>query len=268
MQNKDTNNENTASSEEEELKAIIRSMEADKAKNILLLLAKDEETRDKIRIYAQKKISAKQMKAWCHEMSVLKYNFSDRNGFMDYRQASNYTQALIDFIDNKIPMLVENGLVLEAHQLAAAAFESYACEEMIDPDGCEFYFYDCLIRYWEQIISSCDLEAQTKIYEWLNKNKAKCSHEYEEEALEKIIFTKFTEASLLDKNFQLLNAEMLRIRRDDSSHRRQEEILQFITHTLEALKKDSAEIEDYLRQFYDLPYARSYIAGKAAESGE
>jgi len=117
--------------------------------------------------HATAKVPMRSLKA---ELDSIFYNHSDKGGFIDYREASDFLDDCMQFLDEDIRPLVESGAYLDAFNISTYLFvELGNCD--IDDDGEVMQISGECYDIWKSIVASCSEEEKQQIKEWFQAHE-------------------------------------------------------------------------------------------------
>lgn len=192
---------------DQELKDVIWTIQENKVREILLELA-EEDVHLKNRILTQytESISEKQMIRLKKEIDSIAYQHSDRYGFVDWNNASDYISAMVCFLNDNVQSMIEKGFLMQAFELVNAAFIKVGNQDMDDSYGESGWLANVCYEYWQEILEHCGEEDRGKMFVWFNEQQsAGTVVDYMEDYLSDFLMNEFHDEELLRKKLAMLD---------------------------------------------------------------
>ena len=166
----------------------------------------DDEIRNMILIRYAVKIEEKQIKRLKQEVDQLVYEYGDRSGFIDYRNAWDFSSDLQAFLDEKVDILIEKGCYLQAFDLTNYVFQTIGSTDIDDSDGGIPMVADLCYEKWKVILENCSEEEQNRMFSWFEDHHG-CGYveDYLEEYLEEFMMNEFQNREMLIKKLKFLD---------------------------------------------------------------
>lgn len=144
-------------------------------------------------------------------------NHEDKYGFINYREAYELTDDLLDFSDD-IRAMIDSGNYFNAFDLSF-----YICEQVdmsdIDDDGGISLLFNELTSYWDEIAEKTSPDEKDKLFKKITEyNKQKLN--FFDEYIEAFIFRSFRETRFISKLFEWIDYDIQHSDKDsyDFSH--------------------------------------------------
>ena len=180
------------------LKDIIKAMPEDKAKELLLFAAeKDKNLADKIMFNGAEKISDNQLIACKREIRLMINSAADGYDFIDYDNAYDLTNDLMDFVENISDALIDQKNYFSAFNLVCFAYDEINSYEMDDSDGGLSMFEDTCFDIWEEIIENADIDLKRNAYNWFLNHK-----------MHQLMYELFDDREFLETNLSVIDSEL------------------------------------------------------------
>ncbi|MBT9778174.1 hypothetical protein GPL15_16865 [Clostridium sp. MCC353] len=155
-----------------ELSGVINKIPEEEVRSILLKLAlEDEKLGNNILTKYSVNISERQMIRLKKEIQAIAYKYSDRYGFVDYRNASGYMMAMETFLSGKVQDIIDKGCYMQAFELTVQVFMTIGNQDIDDSDGWTSRGADVCYEYWKQILNKCGEQDKKKIYQWFEAHQ-------------------------------------------------------------------------------------------------
>ena len=180
---------------EEELRAFVKE-----------LADYDDEIRNMILTRYAVKIDAKQIKRLKQEVDNIVYQYGDRSGFIDYRNAWDFTSALHVFLDERVDTLLERSCYSQAFDLTNYVFKIIGNIDMDDSDGSTSQIANICYEKWKKILENCSDVERNKMFSWFINHQA-CGYviDYMEDYIEEFLMNEFQNRELLEKKLKFLD---------------------------------------------------------------
>lgn len=127
----------------------------------------------------------------------IKDKYSDRGGFVDWENASDYITELCVFLNSNVSTFIERGILDAAFDLTCTVFVTMGTTD-IDDDGDIAYGAEDCCRYWAVIAEKASDEYQKTMYEWfMNTLHNDSVYDYMRDYLEEFVLHNFHSEELL-----------------------------------------------------------------------
>ena len=241
----------TSSVSDDALRRAVSDLSEEDAKKLLLQLGLgDLNTRLKILSFGSGDVPDIQQDTWEVQIAELTRRASDRHGFIDYRHADAYFSGLSAFLDDNIPFLLENELLMDAFQLVCLVCVTAAAQDVDDSDGGLGWLLSDCEDYWEDIISSASENQQEQMFQWFSD-------------VPELKLIDFVQDHLLEMQLRLFHGEHhlrqalvkldQKISEPDLNRYHLESAVQLRIEIMEELQFPQDEIDAYRRRFRKLP---------------
>lgn len=195
----------------QELESVINSIPEAEVKRLLAELAwEDESLRNRILTAYSEDISEQQMIRLKKEVNSISYQYSDRYGFVDYRNASHYTSALERFMDDKVQSLIDNQYYQQAFELVNHVFYTLGNQDMDDSDGGTGYVANICYEFWQQILEEGGEENKAWMFQWFKEHQDGYVIDYMQEYIEDFLMNEFHDPDLLKQKLEMLDGIIAR----------------------------------------------------------
>lgn len=91
--------------------------------------------------------------------------------FIDWQYAYDFCSDLRNFLDDKIPLLIENQCYLQAFELTNIVFREVGNTDMDDSDGGSAMAAEKCYDYWRKITEKCNGNDRKIIKKWFQDHK-------------------------------------------------------------------------------------------------
>lgn len=190
---------------------------------------------------------------WKDQLAEIPEKYTDRHDFIDYNHAYDFFMELDDFLETRLPRLLETERVTEAFSLSCMVFETGMGQDVDDSDGgCSILAGSCE-EAWRKLLYQADSRQEQEMYAWFASHTQVPEWDYGEEVVEQFLFHWEWSAPLLEQNLLLLDTELAR---DGNSEYRMKDLLSWRTNTMAALGMEQAAIDRFWAQYRHLSFVR------------
>jgi len=229
----------------------IAALSEEQMRTLLLDAAKKHhEVFDRITFAGKNAVDPSVRKRWAADLRRISRKASDRDGFIDYYNAYDYTSELIEYLEENIAPLLENRLIMDAFELVGMVFVEAMSQEIDDSDGGLSAVASSCQTYWEELIPSPEA-VQAKMLDWFQEQIRRFSGDVGEDILWPVVVESFTDPALLPKILSMLDHRI--------QTANQYALPYLIGQRIDLMKRMGAseeEIEDYRRSFWAQPFIR------------
>lgn len=190
---------------------------------------------------------------WKIQLADIPEKYADRHDYIDYDHAYDFFMELDDFLETRLPQLLETERVTEAFSLSCMVFETGMEQDADDSDGgCSILAGSCE-EAWRNLLKQADFRQEQEMYAWFASHTKVPEWDYGEEVVELFLFHWKWSAPLLEQNLRLLDTELAR---DGNSEYRMKELLNWRTDTMTALGMEQTAIDQFWAQYRHLSFVR------------
>ena len=237
------------------------------ARAFLLRCAKaDRDIADQILFKATGGVNNDQVRQWIRQISNFTREYSDRHGFIDYEQASPYTEEIGAFMEEKIPLLLDADQPWEAFALTCKVCEEIGSVDIDDSDGGIGWLYSACTDHWREILPRMNPDQRHKMFDWIQKHY----HHWNgyDDPFDEFLFgssgeeAAFQEPEFLKRKLELLD-EQIATANEDSYH-----LQHCVMRRLDIMRQLSVsreETERFIQKYTHLPFMRQYLIKEAVE---
>ena len=191
--------------------------------------------------------------AWESQLAEIPAEYTDRHGFIDYDHAYDFFMELDEFLGTRLPRLLEKELVTEAFRLSCMVFETGMEQDTDDSDGgCSILAGSCE-EAWRTLLNQANSQQEQEMYAWFTSHTRVPAWDYGSEIVEEFLYHWEWSAPLLERNLQLLDAELAR---EGNPEYHMEEMLNCRANTMAALGAEDEAIDRFWAQYRHLPFVR------------
>ena len=151
-------------------------------------------------------IDEKQMNRLKQGVDRLVWEYSDGNGFIDYRNAWDFTYAMECYLGDKVDVLIERGCWRQAFELTNYVFQIIGNIDMDDSDGGICQVANACYERWEEILKNCSEDVRSEMFAWFTSHLS-CDYvmDYLEEYIEDFLMREFRDREMLEKKLEYLD---------------------------------------------------------------
>lgn len=231
----------------------IKELTKEEAQKLLLELTEAfPDTGEFILLHTTKQLPKTAMTQWRRKLRELESRYSDRSGFVDYYNASAFTDELEELLDSAIPDMVQAGLLEDAFNRVCEVYIAAADIEMDDSDGGLGMLISCCERHWEDILAHADQNLCSKMYQWFSE---RCDEE-PYGFIEPFMLHTFRDEPGLKNNLAYIDKK---IEESKDANWQLEEYARQKLSIMEALHLPQAEIDRVIQQYYRFPDVRAHV---------
>lgn len=233
------------------LKQEIAALPEDKLRSLLLDAAKKHsDVCDRITLIGKKAVDPTIRKRWAADLREISLRSSDHRGFINYYCASDYSNELLQYMDDTISPLIENRLIMDAFELVGLVFTEAMTQNIDDSDGELMYIANTCMEYWADLIPAPESD-QAKMLQWFESEIKLLHEEIGEDWLWQTVFEDFTDKALLPKILDMLD------KRIDSAGKY--ELQELIGQRIDLMKRMDMPkeiISAYKKNLWSMPFIR------------
>lgn len=146
----------------------------------------DERLKNQLQMQYDFKMNSKLMLELRNELDQIEYRYC-RAGYVDWQHASDFTDELCDFLDSKIPFLIEKQCLKQAFELTNSTFFCIGNVDMDDSDGSSSYVLERCYEYWKQMAEAGDDDFRNQMKLWFESHRTGFVLEFMDEYIEEIL---------------------------------------------------------------------------------
>lgn len=240
----------------QELQDVISNISEEELRSLVMSLAEnDTALRNRIMTQYAQIVDEKQLIRLKMEVDRIAYENSDRSGFVDWRHASDYVHAMINFLDENVQALIDKDHYMQAFELTNYVFYCIGNQNIDDSDGGSGWVASNCYEYWQQILNCCSEEEQNQMFQWFKSHQNGYVIDFMEEYISDFLMDEFHDTELLEEKLAYLDEAIQKAGTDTDSGKFYsvhygyvQNILQRI-QVMEQLGYTEQEIKEYRRQF-------------------
>ena len=249
------------------LEDAVQTLSDSDAKALLLRCAKaDQNIADQILFKATGGVSQEQIRHWMKQIPAFSRQYSDRHGFIEYAQATPYTEAIAAFMDEKISLLLDADQPWEAFALTCKVCEEIKNVDIDDSNGGIGWLYWECTDHWREILPRMNPDQRHKMFDWIQKHY----HHWNgyDDPFDEFLFgssgeeAAFQEPEFLKRKLELLDKQIAAAN-EDSYH-----LQHCVMRRLDIMRQLSVsreETERFMQKYTHLPFMRQYLIKEAIE---
>lgn len=254
------------------IKTIIESADRKELESVLIGLA-DSDSRIESRIRANlKEESLPDLEHTKEEIDEIFYSYSDRSGFIDYRNAFSFESDLSMMLKNRTKAFIIAGQYIDAFNLSVYAYVKLGNQDIDDDGEISELSRECY-AIWQSIVSKCSSEEKEYIKNWFKEHSEdgtvidymgdtlKDFLRYELSTKTELVNEIHRLEKMIDKSKGLTECEKVYI----PCYGYYIEAIEFRNILAKKVGISNSEIEDYMRGHMNLRSVRNYFINKARE---
>lgn len=249
------------------VEALVELLSESQMRNLLIRFAEgDSHIREAIQLTATNELPQSQKDQWEADLEELTDSMSDRHGFIDYEDASEYCDALVEYMNDRLPDLLFAGKTMDAFQLTWLTFRTGVEQDMDDSDGGLSILASFCMDAWSQILEQADLEEQREIFHWFTAHYA--SLDLGRMFLDEYLYNAPWKDEIGPELLSFLERQIQECLKNKNSQYRMEDLIVHRVKWMERLGKSEEEQEQYFAQYHYLPRIREIKNTQAKQSGD
>ena len=174
---------------EEELRSFVKGIAAQNSEIWNILMTR----------YAVK-IDEKQMDRLKQGVDQLVWEYGDRSGYIDYRNAWDFCWALENYLEDKVETLIDRKCYGQAFELTNYVFRTIGNIDIDDSDGGTAQVANACYDKWKEILENCSEEEKNEMFSWFMSHLS-CDYvvDYMEDYMEDFLTHEFQNREMLEK---------------------------------------------------------------------
>ena len=145
----------------------VESLSLDQMRQLLIQFAQNDSfVWEKLLLAATNQLPQSQKQQWQRDLQKITDEAADRYGFIDYEEAYDYCCSLAEYLYDRIPDLLGEGLVLDAFELVCAVFQTGMEQDMDDSDGGLTMLANSCMGDWNNILEKASTDIQKQMCRW------------------------------------------------------------------------------------------------------
>jgi len=177
-------------------------------KFLIQILENDEKLLVRFKNLSVPEISKEDMMKYKDQIDRVVTKYQDRHHFIDYRTASNFINALQEFLYEDVQMMLDDQCYLEAFELTCYIFTTVGNVDMDDSSGGTGMLAEHCYEIWQEILKVSTENTKRTIYEWFSSHLDGSIIDYMEDYIERILMEEFTEKEYLVEKLLLTDKKV------------------------------------------------------------
>ena len=168
---KNTVMNSSLNSKRQEIEKLITRIPEQDAKELLIdMLLGNEGLKNELQLKYDFQMNAMQMTNLKKEIKNIIYRYGGGR-FIDWQYAYDFCSDLRNFLDDKIPLMIEKQCYLQAFELTNIVFREVGNTDMDDSDGGSSMVAETCYDYWRKITENCNENDRKIIKNWFQGHK-------------------------------------------------------------------------------------------------
>lgn len=161
----------TVNTKRQEIERLLTKIPEQDAKELLIdMLSENEGLKNELQLKYDFQMNAIQMTNLKKEIKNIIYRYGGGR-FIDWQYAYNFCSDLRNFLDDKIPLMIEKRCYLQAFELTNIVFREVGNTDMDDSDGGSSMVAETCYDYWRKITENCNENDREIIKNWFRDHK-------------------------------------------------------------------------------------------------
>lgn len=237
------------------------------AKALLLEEAShNQELRERIIRQATGAIPSDQVRRWMTEIPKISARYSDRYGYIDYHNSYACICELSSLMEEKVPLLLEAAMPMEAFELINAVYDEAFHTEM-DDDGELSELFFCCRESWLAVLSKANPSQRQRIYDWFVEQFLDGDWDYAGDYIDDMLFQYDWGPDIAHNAIRLLDEKINRLERSKHSYALEYYVKQRLS-LMDQMEPNLSDAEAFLEKHRTLPVVRKYLVAKAITDGK
>ena len=187
--------------QEKEVEEIIERISEEELRSFVKgIAAQDSEIRNILMTRYAVKIDEKQMERLKQGVDQLVWEYGDRSGYIDYRNALDFCWALENYLEDKVDTLIERKCYGQAFALTNYVLQTIGNIDINDSDGGTSQVANVCYDKWKKILENCSEEEKNEMFSWFMSHLS-CDYvvDYMEDYMEDFLTHEFQNREMLEK---------------------------------------------------------------------
>ena len=161
----------TVNTKRQEIERLLTKIPEKDAKELLIdMLSENEGLKNELQLKYDFQMNAIQMTNLKKEIKNIIYRYGGGR-FIDWQYAYDFCSDLRNFLDDKIPLMIEKRCYLQAFELTNIVFREVGNTDMDDSDGGSSIVAETCYDYWRKITENCNENDREIIKNWFRDHK-------------------------------------------------------------------------------------------------
>ena len=187
--------------QEQEVEEIIERIPEEELRSFVKgIAAQDSEIRNILMTRYAVKIDEKQMDLLKQGVNQHVWEYGDRSGYIDYRNAWDFCWALENYLEDKVDTLIDRKYYWQAFELTNYVFGTIGNIDIDDSDGGTAQVANACYDKWKEILENCSEEEKNEMFSWFMSHLS-CDYvvDYMEDYMEDFLTHEFQNREILEK---------------------------------------------------------------------
>ena len=265
---KDADDENASQQESNPaFEQVISLLSVEQMRQLLIQFAQNDSfIWEKILLTATNQLPQGQKQQWQQDLQELTDEATDRHGFIGYEEAYDYCCSLAEYLYDRVPDLLNNGLVMDAFDLVCMVFQNGIERDMDDSDGGLTMLANSCMSDWSKILAEASLEDQKEIYRWFTTEYQKGN--LSQMFLEEYIFVAPWNTAIAPELLRFLDQQIQICTEVQQRDYLLNELISYRIHWMERAGVSHTEREAYLQKYHQLSAVREIEIAQAKRNGD
>ena len=261
--------------QEQEVEEIIERIPEEELRSFVKeIAAQNSEIRNILMTRYAVKIDEKQMDLLKQGVNQLVWEYGDRSGYIDYRNAWDFCWALENYLEDKVDTLIDRKCYRQAFELTNYVFRTIGNIDIDDSDGGTSQVANACYDKWKEILENCSEEEKNEMFSWFMSHLS-CNYviDYLEDYMEDFLTHEFQNREMLEKMLKDLDEriEMQALSTDCGStwsvrHGYENNIIKRL-ELMERLDFPEEEIREYRRRHWRFSAVRELEIQENLDNG-
>ncbi|MBP3567754.1 MAG: SWIM zinc finger family protein [Lachnospiraceae bacterium] len=273
-QNEDNCKEGKAEKKEtvKSVEQLVNEADETVLRHFLVTILKDNnKLRSRFELALSMKVSNEDMKRYKREIDATVDEYSDRSGYVSYRDAFDLCCELDNYLHEDAYQMLENGEYIRAFELTNYVLLSISDTEMDDSDGGIAMLLDSAETIWNKILDNASEEVTEGMFQWFTVQSEKYSVYYLDDSLENIIMERFKEKKYLSAKLEYVEKKIKKAEMLSESwsvgYQIFRWVMRYIDLMLEAGENRNA-VRSYCKKYWEYADIRKYYAKDCVKNKE
>ena len=269
-QNQDVEAGRIEVSREESVESIISRIPESDLRSILLELCRENDAiHSQVALRYSGKVNSTYLKKLHHDVEQICKEYSDRSGFIDWRNASGFEMEITSFLTDNTVALLTRGEPLLAFQMINDTLMRVG-EQDIDDDGQLTDIPSTGYNCYSMVLMAVSPAEKESMFQWFSDHMdEKDLPDYLKETIVDFYEREFQEHAFLQKKLQRHQlSEPIPSKNDYHAFHVYEHKVKQLLNLMEKLLYPDKDIQEQIQRFYILPAARKFAVDYAVKQGK
>lgn len=263
----DTDGKSLKTETEPAFEQVVELLSTEQMRQLLVQFAQEDSfVWEKILLAATNQLPHSQKQQWKNDLQKLTDEAADRHGFIDYEEAYDYCCSLTEYLYDRVPDLLTNGLVMDAFELVCLVFQTGMEQDMDDSDGGLTILANSCMDDWNKVLEFACTEEQKEMYHWFCTEYQK--GDLTQMFLDEYIFIAPWNAEIASELLSFLDQEIQACAENKQRDYRLNDLVTHRVHWMEQAGASPKEREAYLEKYHQLSAVREIEVAQAKRDGD